>query len=99
MRIFKCKKQWRLSKTWWSCKSRVNLSQCLQGLILSSSLRFLSLAAKKMVSYSGALLYGQIAQLVEQRTENPCVAGSIPVLANLSLAGEKRKSNGVGNST
>ena len=26
-------------------------------------------------------LYGQIAQSVEQRTENPCVAGSIPVLA------------------
>ena len=25
--------------------------------------------------------FGQIAQLVEQRTENPCVAGSIPVLA------------------
>ena len=26
-------------------------------------------------------LPGQIAQLVEQRTENPCVAGSIPALA------------------
>jgi hypothetical protein len=39
--------------------------------------------------------FGQIAQSVEQRTENPCVAGSIPVLATLSLAGEKRKSNGV----
>ena len=24
-------------------------------------------------------LYGAIAQLVEQRTENPCVTGSIPV--------------------
>ena len=24
--------------------------------------------------------YAQIAQLVEQRTENPCVAGSIPAL-------------------
>src|SRR2546425_13277199 len=24
---------------------------------------------------------GQVAQLVEQRTENPCVAGSIPALA------------------
>lgn len=42
--------------------------------------------------------FGQIAQSVEQRTENPCVAGSIPVLATLvgalyvlllfSLAGE-----------
>jgi hypothetical protein len=27
------------------------------------------------------LFCGQIAQSVEQRTENPCVAGSIPVLA------------------
>src|SRR5262245_47712859 len=25
--------------------------------------------------------YGQVAQLVEQRTENPCVGGSIPPLA------------------
>jgi hypothetical protein len=33
---------------------------------------------------------GQIAQSVEQRTENPCVAGSIPVLATISLAGECR---------
>ena len=24
---------------------------------------------------------GQVAQLVEQRTENPCVVGSIPTLA------------------
>ncbi len=34
-------------------------------------------------------IFGQIAQMVEQRTENPCVAGSIPVLANPSLAREK----------
>ncbi|MCC2646702.1 MAG: hypothetical protein K0R02_767 [Rickettsiaceae bacterium] len=26
-------------------------------------------------------LIGWVAQLVEQRTENPCVAGSIPALA------------------
>src|SRR5256885_10693604 len=26
---------------------------------------------------------GQVAQLVEQRTENPCVAGSIPALATI----------------
>ncbi len=32
--------------------------------------------------YCGEYLFGQIAQMVEQRTENPCVAGSIPVLAN-----------------
>ncbi len=30
------------------------------------------------------LLSGQIAQSVEQRTENPCVAGSIPVLATFA---------------
>ncbi len=28
--------------------------------------------------------YGQVAQLVEQRTENPRVAGSIPALATMS---------------
>ena len=27
------------------------------------------------------VLFGQIAQLVEQRTENPCVGGSSPPLA------------------
>ena len=41
-------------------------------------------------------LFGQVAQMVEQRTENPCVAGSIPALATLSLAGELRESNGIG---
>ena len=28
-------------------------------------------------------LYGSIAQLVEQRTENPCVVGSIPTGATI----------------
>jgi hypothetical protein len=43
--------------------------------------------------------FGQIAQSVEQRTENPCVAGSIPVLAKTNpalqgffLTGKKAKS-------
>ena len=27
--------------------------------------------------------HGQVAQLVEQRTENPCVGGSIPPLATI----------------
>jgi hypothetical protein len=31
-------------------------------------------------------LSGQIAQLVEQRTENPRVGGSIPPLATISTA-------------
>jgi hypothetical protein len=28
---------------------------------------------------------GQVAQLVEQRTENPCVGGSIPPLATIII--------------
>ena len=28
-------------------------------------------------------IYAQIAQLVEQRTENPCVGGSIPPLGTI----------------
>ena len=31
-------------------------------------------------------LSGGVAQLVEQRTENPCVTGSIPVLATIFFA-------------
>jgi hypothetical protein len=34
-----------------------------------------------LLSFLKPLIFGQIAQSVEQRTENPCVAGSIPVLA------------------
>src|SRR5476649_38201 len=33
--------------------------------------------------YLHPFLRGKIAQLVEQRTENPCVAGSIPALATI----------------
>jgi hypothetical protein len=29
--------------------------------------------------------FGQVAQLVEQRTENPCVDGSIPPLATKKI--------------
>ena len=32
------------------------------------------------LSYKGAAVRAQVAQLVEQRTENPCVGGSIPPL-------------------
>ncbi len=32
---------------------------------------------------------GQVAQLVEQRTENPCVGGSIPSLATNKFNGFK----------
>ena len=39
------------------------------------------------------IIKGQIAQLVEQRTENPCVGGSIPPLAtsNTKVLGDLRK--------
>jgi hypothetical protein len=40
--------------------------------------------ALKMTIGLSCLFPGQIAQSVEQRTENPCVAGSIPVLATLA---------------
>lgn len=36
---------------------------------------------EKIESRTIEISQGQIAQSVEQRTENPCVAGSIPVLA------------------
>ena len=36
---------------------------------------------------------GEIAQSVEQRTENPCVAGSIPALATIFIFGELSKIN------
>ncbi len=32
---------------------------------------------------------GDVAQLVEQRTENPCVTGSIPVVATASAPKER----------
>lgn len=46
------------------------------------SLFFIFLLRKMPPSVMFFLYFGQIAQSVEQRTENPCVAGSIPVLAN-----------------
>ena len=36
------------------------------------------------LKWSESLTFGQIAQLVERRTENPCVPGSIPGLATIS---------------
>ena len=36
------------------------------------------------LKWSESLTFGQIAQLVERRTENPCVPGSIPGLASIS---------------
>ena len=39
--------------------------------------------AKILVTGGSAAGSGQVAQLVEQRTENPCVGGSIPPLATI----------------
>ena len=36
------------------------------------------------LKWSEGLIFGRIAQLVERRTENPCVPGSIPGLATIS---------------
>ena len=38
-------------------------------------------------------IYGDIAQLVEQRTENPCVAGSIPAITTHSCQDDKGVAN------
>ena len=38
--------------------------------------------------------FGQVAQLVEQRTENPCVAGSIPALSTRFLGSFERSTFG-----
>lgn len=40
---------------------------------------------KKGIKFAGANTDGVVAQLVEQRTENPCVTGSIPVDATLKV--------------
>ena len=46
---------------------------------------FFSPPSKEKDVYVQPLLYGEIAQSVEQRTENPCVGGSIPPLATVFL--------------
>jgi len=44
--------------------------------------RWIGLAILRWPRGSARVTYqGQVAQLVEQRTENPCVGGSIPSLA------------------
>ena len=41
------------------------------------------------MSYFCTLLEGDVAQLVEQRTENPCVDGSIPPITTKRLKKKK----------
>ncbi len=41
--------------------------------------------------YEGHAREGQVAQLVEQRTENPRVGGSIPPLATILFNGLRRR--------
>jgi hypothetical protein len=38
---------------------------------------------------------GQVAQLVEQRTENPRVGGSIPSLATIRINAQRRQKGGL----
>ena len=50
--------------------------------------------AKAMERQFNATAFGgEIAQSVEQRTENPCVAGSIPALATTSIKTNKINSS------
>ena len=50
-----------------------------------------SLFSQHLVTYNARFpIYGQVAQSVEQRTENPRVGGSIPPLATTTAA--KRES-------
>jgi hypothetical protein len=39
--------------------------------------------------YKRSSLGAQVAQLVEQRTENPCVGGSIPPLGTIAASGRR----------
>ena len=57
-----------------------NSQPLLRTLIQNYSLFLLTQKATRSLI---ALPCGQIAQSVEQRTENPCVAGSIPALATI----------------
>jgi hypothetical protein len=41
------------------------------------------------ILFKGVSVNGQVAQLVEQRTENPCVGGSIPPLATIIIHRKK----------
>ena len=41
---------------------------------------------KKNITFAVLFKGGDVAQLVEQRTENPCVTGSIPVVATASTS-------------
>ena len=41
---------------------------------------------KKITIFAVLFKGGDVAQLVEQRTENPCVTGSIPVVATESTS-------------
>ena len=48
-------------------------------LSLSKVAAFLNLSTFVPLSRMGGMIYpGDVAQLVEQRTEHPCVGGSIP---------------------
>ncbi len=45
----------------------------------------MNFTSKKLLFVIKVIRYGQIAQSVEQRTENPRVGGSIPSLATIVL--------------
>jgi hypothetical protein len=64
----------------WRVRSRAALSSSANGLRGTRAATTLGWTASPRFLYKSRLLGAQVAQLVEQRTENPCVGGSIPPL-------------------
>src|SRR5271157_5620550 len=63
-------------------RDRLKLKQSASlGTLAPSAREIACRAVDKNAITRGSSSDGKIAQLVEQRTENPCVAGSIPALA------------------
>ncbi len=62
-------------------KVRFNLTACKEkspDVVFLTFLKNIFWENKKKLIFAAPIPRGTIAQLVEQRTENPCVPGSIP---------------------
>src|SRR3990167_8073755 len=59
------------------------LARTAGGFLASQARESGRLYNPRQVHYNAALFYGRVAQLVEQRTENPRVVGSIPTPATI----------------
>ena len=69
------------------CSSWTRLPRVGRSLARLARLEFgqIPVDASGMRAFVRPSAFGSVAQLVEQRTENPCVTGSIPVRATISL--------------